>query len=311
MEAGRDPIVVTGANGQLGRTLLKTLARQGHHAVRALVRSERARKTIEALSLSPAPEIHIVDYLSPHDMEEAIAGAPHVIHLVGILKETAEAGYVEAHERTCHALALACARADVERIVYLSILGARPDSENACLASKGRAEAFLLDDRTPATILRVPMVLGGDDPASASLRAQARQETVWLVAGGRTLQQPMDSRDVVRAILAARHAEPGRELVLDAGGPTCLTHRELVLRVALLWSNEPRIRSIPERLARFGVRALGLFTRHPPITLPMFEILQHDDRVDLTPLRETLGIELTPLDKTLADHVGPGSETNA
>jgi len=307
MECSRDPLVVTGANGQLGRALLRALAEQGHPRVRALVRSDRARATVEAMALSPAPEIHVVDYTSPHDMEEAIADAPHVVHLVGIIKELPGTGYIEAHEHTCHALALAAARANTERIVYLSILGARLDSENACLASKGRAEACLLDDRTPATILRVPMVLGGDDPASRSLRAQARAHSVRLVGGGRTLQQPIDARDVVRAILAARFAAPGRELVLDAGGPVCLAHRELVLRAARLWGNEPRIRTLPLWAARLGVATLDRLLRQPPITRPMFEILQHDDRVDPDPFCEALGIDLTPLDTTLADHVGPGS----
>ena len=33
-----------------------------------------------------------------------------------------------------------------------------PDSSNACLASKGRAERILLEAKTPAVVLRVPMV---------------------------------------------------------------------------------------------------------------------------------------------------------
>jgi len=311
MESGREAIVVTGANGQLGRAVLGELARRGRSGVRALVRSERARAVVDGLGLSPAPEARLVDYASPNDMEAAIAGARLVVHLVGIIKETPDTRYVEAHEQTCHALALVAARASLDRIVYLSILGARPDAENACLASKGRAEALLLDDRTPATILRVPMVLGGDDPASDSLRAQARSRSVRLVARGRTLQQPIDARDVVRAILAAGDASHGRELALDAGGPVCLTHRDLVLRAARLWSNEPKIRSIPHWMARLGVTLLDTLLRRPPITRPMFDILQHDDRVDPEAFCDALGIELTPLDTTLADHVGPGSETNA
>ena len=40
----------------------------------------------------------------------------------------------------------------------------------------------------------------------------------------------------------------------------------------------------------------------------MFDILQHDDRVDIRPFCEKLGITLTPLDTTLADFVGPASQ---
>ena len=300
--------MVTGANGQLGRALLTQLSADAHPQVRALVRSERAQKTIEDAGIQPAPEIQIVDYTSPNQMEEALRGARCVIHLVGIIKEMPGTRYVEAHEQTCHALALAADRAGIERIVYLSILGSSPDSENPCLASKGRAESMLLDDRVPATILRVPMVIGGDDPASDSLRKQARAPSVRLIGGGRTLQQPIDTRDVVRAVLAACTAESGRDLSLDAGGPECLSHRNLVLRVARLWKNEPTIRSMPLALARFAVRCLDQVLSNPPISLAMFDILQHDDRVAPERFCEILGIELTPLDTTLSDHVGPESE---
>ena len=304
-----DGIVVTGANGQLGRTLLTTLAQSAHPFVRALVRSDRARATIEAVGLDPAPDIQIVDYTSPNQMQEAITGAKCVIHLVGIIKEIPGAGYAEAHEQTCHALALAANRAGIERIVYLSILGSTPDSENPCLASKGRAETMLLDDRVPTTVIRVPMVIGGNDAASESLRKQASSESIRLIGGGRTSQQPIDARDVVRAILSACTAEPGRHLTLDAGGPESLSHRNLVLRAARLWNNEPQIRSIPIGLARFGVTCLEKFSRNPPITRAMFDILQHDDRVDTRTFCRTLGFELTPLERTLSDFIGPESES--
>lgn len=321
MASPTDPIVVTGANGQLGRALLADLAGEGRAAARALVRSPRAAQTIERLGLAPAPAVRIVDYTSPHAMETALGGARFVVHLVGIIKETRDTRYVDAHENTCHALALAAARAGVERIVYLSILGSLPDSGNACLASKGRAEAMLLEGRVSTTVLRVPMVIGADDHASAALRRQAQARSVRLVARGRTLQQPIDARDVRRAVLAAigstsathpgSAAGSGRDLVLDAGGPECLSHRNLVLRAARHWSNTPRIHSIPHGVARAGIGLLEALLPNPPITRAMFDVLQHDDRVDPRPFCEQLGIDLTPLDTTLADFVGPASLSGA
>lgn len=303
-------IVVTGANGQLGRALLTRLASEHHPSVRALVRSERARNAIEALALDPASEIRIVDYTRPGEMEAALEGADAVVHLVGIIKEMPGTRYVEAHEQTCHALALAASRVGVSRIVYLSILHAAPNSDNACLASKGRAEMLLLDDRVATTVIRVPMVIGGDNPASASLRRQAQSRRLRLIAGGRTLQQPIDSWDVVNAILAACVASPGHDLALDAGGPECLSHRNLVLRAARLWENEPKISSLPIGLARAGVDLLERLLRSPPVTRPMFDILQRDDRVNPEAFCKTLDLELTPLDRTLVAHVGPQSRSS-
>jgi len=302
-------IVITGANGQLGQALLSQLSTAGHPSVRALVRSERARDTLASLDLPHRPEVQVVDYTSPSQLEAALAGAEAVVHLVGIIKEAAGTRYFEAHEQTCHALALAANRTEVSRIVYLSILGSTPRSPNACLASKGRAENLLLDDRVPATVLRVPMVLGGDDPASASLRRQAQSRRVRLVAGGRTLQQPIDARDVVSAILSACASRDSGDLSLDAGGPECLSHHDLVLRAARLWGNEPAISSLPIGLARAGVDLLEKILSNPPVSRAMFDILQHDDRADPAILPHALGIQLTPLERTLSDHVGPERET--
>ena len=81
----------------------------------------------------------------------------------------------------------------MSRIVYLSILGSAPDADNDCLASKGRAETLLLDNRVATTVIRVPMVLGGDDPASASLRRQAQANHLRLIAGG---HRPPDGRAI-------------------------------------------------------------------------------------------------------------------
>ena len=73
----------------------------------------------------------------------------------------------------------------------------------------------------------------------------------------------------------------------------------------------PKITSLPLGVARFGVGVLERVLRNPPVSRAMFEILQHDDRVDTKAFVDALGIELTPLDQTLADHVGPGSEGEA
>ena len=58
---------------------------------------------------------------------------------MGILRETRNSRYADAHEATTRALAEAAPRAGLRRIVYLSILGSHAQAANACLASKGRA----------------------------------------------------------------------------------------------------------------------------------------------------------------------------
>ena len=306
-EPGR--VLVTGANGNLGRALIRRLARASGATpripVRALVRSERAAATVR--ELPEAPDVAVVDYRDVDALAAAATGGVAIVHLVGILKESSTTRYRDAHEGTAEALSAAARRAGCLRIVYLSILGARVDSANACLASKARAEEILLKPPLETTILRVPMVLGGDEPATWALRARARARIVPLVRGGASLEQPIDSADVVEAIASAlaRPALAGQ--ALDLAGPESLSRRELIGRAAALTGGAPpRVVPIPLAWIRGFAALAERFQSDPPITPAMLGVLEHDDRVDPTPACRALGIELTPLDETLRRSLAGG-----
>ena len=183
------PILVTGANGQLGRRLIRRLSEQTPpRAARALVRSQRAADSLAELCAETGTGVRIVDYSDAIGLTGAAEGCDAAVHLVGILKETRANRYADAHERPSTALAEAAENAGLRRIVALSILGSTPDASNACLASKGRAEGILLGAKTPAVVIRVPMVIGAGDPASQALRRQATSDRATLVRGGATLE---------------------------------------------------------------------------------------------------------------------------
>jgi len=292
--SGPERILVTGANGNLGRLLCARLA--GSAApVRALVRSERAASAVRALSA----EVTIVDYADAEALARAAEGCDAAVHLVGILKETRSARYSVSHEGTARALAAAAKRTGLRRVVYLSILGSHPASRNACLASKGRAEAILLEAPLATTVLRVPMVLGGDEPASFALRARARARVVALVRGGASLEQPIDADDVVGAIAAALARPELAGAALDLAGPESLPRRDLVLRAAALIGRRPILMTVPLAAVRLFAAAAERLIADPPLTPAMLGVLEHDDAIDPAPAARALGLALTPLDATL------------
>ena len=300
-------VLVTGANGHLGRRLIRRLARDDAPAfsVRAVVRSERAAAALRELPEATRIEIAVLDYRDADQFARAAHGCCHAIHLTGIIKETRSNRYADAHEATCLALARASAAAGLERTVYLSILGSDPASENACLASKGRAEQILLDAQTPAVILRVPMVLGPGDATARVVKAEACARLLPLLGGGRMRTQPIFAEDVVAAIIAALTRPGVCDVALDLAGPEPLPQREFVARAARLYGRRPRVIPIPLALARgLALLAERLFA-NPPLTRAMLGVLCHDDCVDTEPTCKRLGIELTSLDELLRQCIGP------
>ena len=295
-----DGVLVTGANGHLGRLLIRALAHDPEAApVRAVVRSERAAASLDDLPHPERRDVRIVDYRDRAGLTEAARGCGTAIHLVGILKQTRINRYVDAHERPAEALAAACAEAGVSRIVHTSILGADPASRNGCLASRGRTDEILLASPVPAVILRVPMVLGPGDPATDALRRQATAGRTSLVRGGAAVQQPIAAADVMSALLAAARPGMPSDTVVELGGPESLTHRALVERTAAVLGADVRFGTTPLFAAHaFAWLAETLFA-DPPLTRDMLGVLEQDDAIDPKPARAMLGIELTSLDAAL------------
>ena len=193
---------ITGANGNLGQRLIRHLLAEGA-SVTAVVRSGRAEQSLaRALNFNKQLRIEVIDYAETMLLAQAAYGAQYAVHLVGILKATKNATYAKAHEASCTALVRALKDTSVEHITYLSILGAKPSSGNACLASKGKAERILHRSPITACTLRVPMVIGERDYVSKMLaqRASLKSSVTFRAA---SLEQPIYAGDVVDAICAA------------------------------------------------------------------------------------------------------------
>jgi uncharacterized protein YbjT (DUF2867 family) len=281
--------------------LLRELAQRG--PTRALVRSERAAGSVRALGLGDGCEVRVIDPLDRESLRAALGGVTAVAHLAGILKESRTNRYQDAHEAVCAALAEGAASAGVRRLVYLSILGAAPDAANACLASRGASECLLLSGRVPATIIRVPMVLGEGDRAAATLSGQARR-ALNLVLRGASLEQPIYAGDVVDALQAAMDDASDSDHAYELAGPESLSRTALIHRAAAVLGTRTRVVSLPLGLGLAGAWVLEHLSGEPPVTRTMLGVLDHDDRINTAPAVDALGLRLTSLDETLRRALG-------
>jgi NADH dehydrogenase len=299
-------VLVTGANGQLGRRLIRRLAsgREPSGSVRAVVRSERAAAALRELP-EARPEIAILDYRDAEQLTRAARGCRFAVHLTGIIKQTRSNRYRDAHEATSEAMARAGTAAGLERIVYLSVLGSDPASPNACLASKGRAEQILIRGATPVVILRVPMVLGPGDASARVVEAEARARLLPLVGGGRARTQPIYADDVVEAILSGMARPELAAASIDLAGPESLSQREFVARAAALYGSKPLVLPIPTVLANAAALLAERLLADPPLTRDMLGVINRDDAVDVGPACRQLALELPPLDEALRRCLGP------
>jgi uncharacterized protein YbjT (DUF2867 family) len=294
-------VAVTGANGAVGRALV-AMAPSPRVEVVAVVRSERAAADVRALA--SAARVLRVAYGDVTGLAAAFAEVAAVIHLPGILVERHGATYEAVNVEITRLVVEAAKRAGVRKVVVVSAVGANPRSDNRYWRTKGAAEAVVRASGIPYTVLRVPMLLGPGTEGARTLRRGLRRRTAFLLAGGRTLHQPLDVGDLARASLTACAPDVATDDTLELVGPVAVPARQLVARAAALHGRRIRIVPVPARLLRHAVGVVRRLTGRG-FSPDALDVLTTDTSLDPAPAARALAIELTPLDRMIARSLAP------
>ena len=298
----KDKILVTGANGNLGK---KFILSKGEVEVCALVRSEKAKDDLMSfVQANDIQDVQIVkcDYLNQQVIKELARSCKYMLHLVGIIKENKDNKFDLVHKQTTKALVASIKGSGIKKCCYISILGAKEDSKNTCFSSRGLAEKLFLDSNMPSLILQVPMVLGEGDYACEALKKNALSR-INFTFRKHSLEQPIYAEDIIDVInvdinrtLKGNHSPSG---IKALAGPTSLTREKLIMKVAKQLGANVKVLSLPLFLGYILARISEMLFSHPPITRAMLGVLDHDDDIDPLPSSKELGINLTTLDKML------------
>lgn len=173
-------ILITGATGFIGRSLRRSLERQGH-PVRVF-------------------EGHIHDL---QQLSEALVDVDFVYHLAGAESRGRPRQLQHVDVQGTELLIRAARRAGVERLVLMSRIKADPNSLFPLLRAKGQAERLVQQSGIPYTIIRSATLFGRDDRflnVIASLAAWT-WPLLWLPGGGEVALQPLWVEDLVRCLV--------------------------------------------------------------------------------------------------------------
>lgn len=263
-------VLVTGATGYVGSRLVPELLDQGHTVLAA---SRRASGT-DAYPWADEVETREFDIEDDAKVAGAVEGVDAVIYLVHSMDDE---DFVRKDREAAERVAAACAKAGVERIVYLS--GLVPDGElSDHLRSRQEVEQVLLDHEVPATVLRASMVIGAGSTSYELLRRLSERVPRltpvprWM----RSRIQPVAVEDVVHLIGRALLGEPRNEHY-DIGGDEVLTYPELLATYAEV-AGLRRTRFLVPGLPRWLVgRACALISGMPKTEVThLIESLRHD-----------------------------------
>ncbi len=288
-------IVVTGANGSVGKNLLAHASASGDVEVVALVRSERAAASLPA---RPGVDVRIVSADNVDELAKSLEGASSLVHLSGILIESQTATYEQANVAATQTAVDACRKASVPHIVLISALGADVHASNRYRRSKGEGERIVEQSGLDGTIIRTPILLGPETAGAAGIVRPIAGGKVKLLGGGTYMMRPLDIDDLSAAILSACRRHPSGAHVHELAGPEPVSYRQLIERVAKMMGRQVSYGSVPIWAAKLGAginsRMKGGGGFNPTVidVITTSESVAHNADADL-------GVTLTPLATTL------------
>jgi uncharacterized protein YbjT (DUF2867 family) len=247
-------ILLTGANGFIGRYLLAQLVAAGHQVIPAV------RRPSETDKLLPAAASIAVDFnrdTRPEDWTHRLVGIDAVINCAGVLQARPGQSIAAIHSAAPKALFAACAIAGVRRVIQISAISAEAGAGTEYASTKRDADAFLAASDLDWVILRPSLVYAeGAYGGTALFRALAALPGVIPVVGkGDQVFQPIHVDDLAAVVLRVLTQPEMSRITIDPVGPNTLELRQILVDLRRwLGFSPPRIIEIPERLVRAAAR---------------------------------------------------------
>ncbi|MDE1762213.1 MAG: NAD(P)-dependent oxidoreductase [Candidatus Micrarchaeota archaeon] len=288
--------LVTGANGKMGRELVKMLIKKGD-TVRAVVK----RKEM-VLQLPPGVIPYIGDVTDSRVMRDALRGVDNVYHLAAIVSEykfgTQEIMRVNV-EGTKNIME-ACAANDVRHMIYVSSLDVygheRHDvlTEDSKLEPKDRyglskvlaeQEVQKFTNIVPFTIFRPSQIYGpGFEHYFFKVFRAIKEGKMVIIGSGKNKLNLVHSQDVLDAFVLATSAPTSRYKIYNLTDGGSYTQEQLLNMAADMMK-------VPRPTRKISKLVVRIVAKQKNIDSDELRFLTSSRVVDISRIRRELGFE--------------------
>jgi uncharacterized protein YbjT (DUF2867 family) len=222
-------ILVTGGTGFIGKALVRHLSEAGY-PIRLLIRpSKRSPDLLKGVPV----EVAVSSLTDARGLRSAMVGVDTVYHLAGVEWHGARASLMDIDIQGTQVVCQAAKEAGVQRLFFLSHLGADRASAYPVLKAKAIAEEYIRRSGVGYTIVRSSVVYGLNDHFTTGLAQLLTAIPIFFLVpeDGNTLLQPVWIEDLVTCLVWALDNEGTQNQTYSLGGPEYLPFNHIVRSV--------------------------------------------------------------------------------
>jgi uncharacterized protein YbjT (DUF2867 family) len=289
-------ILLTGANGYIGKRLLPLLLDGGHEViccVRDEKRFDREKYSSQGLKVI---EVNFLDPAENIQLPEGIDAAYYLIHSMS----SGESSFEELERRSAEAFRDAASRAGITQVIYLSGI-VNEETLSKHLISRKNVENILAEGTYALTTLRAGIIVGSGSASFEIIRDLVEKLPVmiaprWL----NTRTQPIAIRNVVEYLAGVLLRSETYGQSFDIGGPDILTYKEMLMRFAKIRGLKRLIIVVPVMTPRISSYWLYFVTA---VSYSLAVNLVSSMKVEIVcrpcSLKDMLGIKLISYDDSI------------
>lgn len=234
-------VLLTGANGYIGKRLLTHLTKAGHEVI-AVVR-DTDRMTITEASASQVTKFS-ADFLEAETLNNLPKDFDVAYYLIHSLSSTS-GDFSKMEATAAENFANYISTTTAKQIVYLGGIS-NDDELSKHLESRKNVEHLLQDSNIPVTVLRAAIIIGSGGASFEIIRDLAEKLPImiapkWL----NTKCQPIGIRNVIQYLEKVALNESVYHKTYDIGGPDVLTYKEMLLQFAQVRGIKRYIFTVP------------------------------------------------------------------
>ncbi len=295
----RNPVLVLGSTGFIGRNLVPELLREGF-PVRVMVRDT---SRMSSMPWGNDVEVFQGDAEKAKSLSDAMQGIKTAYYLIHSMSGRSIFGNRVVSEKDrfiARAFVDAAECAGLRRVIHLSSIGEKGEKIARHLRGRAKVPGILLPGPAEATVLRSSLIIGAGGASYEMLRRLA--ERLPLMAWPRWIDspvQPIALQDVLRYLVGCLKIPETSGQIFDIGGPDVLTYRQMIKEYAVALGLHRRvIFSLPLHASLPSAYIVSLMTSVPPglayqriLRLKQKLVCENHDIEKLIPLKQTTFLE--------------------
>lgn len=251
-------ILITGANGYIGRRLKHRMLEDGSVRIRLLVRHAKS------ITPSVAAKVEVVEGDTFHKdaLDKALEGievAYYLIHSMG-----SDGDFRELDRQSAENFREAAIRQGVRRIVYLGGLGVKESASEHLLSRIETGEILSgRADQVQCVWFRAGVIIGSGSASFEIIRNLVEKLPVMITPSWvQTRAQPIGVDDVIRYLYKVKDIHSDENLVIDIGCEA-MSYKKIMETTAAVMGLKRILIPVPLLTPHLSSHWLGLFTPVP------------------------------------------------